>query len=536
LVLTNKEISKLLKLFTDLLDLHNENAFKVKAYTNASFQIGKYAQSLSDLSVSDIEIIPGVGKKLAAQVHQISQEGTCEEFENVLTATPTGILDMLSIKGLGSSKVKTLWKEHAIDDIDKLLIECQSQRLSSIKGFGEKTAQSILEAILFKKQNEQKILYSKAELLVHTILESALQKGITLVATGDFYRKEQTIEKLEFVVVEHQELNVFIEEIKSTLHLFPVEFHRIASDQELHSTLFKTSALEGFLAHFPVLNVTDSQEDIFQKNQRPYIIPEMRNGLHEWDWSAKYTIDNIIQYQDLTGALHNHSKYSDGEHTIQQMAQECMRLGYQYFGIADHSKTATYAGGLTEHEIALQHQEIDALNAQNPSFRILKGIESDILGDGSLDYSNDILQTFDYVVASVHSVLNMSKERATSRLLKAIENPYTTILGHPTGRLLLKRKGYEVDFGMIFDACIQNKVVIEINANPWRLDLDWRLIYQAMEKGCLFSINPDAHKIEGISDMQYGVHVARKAGLLKDRVINSFELDRLLNVFQKDIA
>jgi DNA polymerase (family 10) len=230
--------------------------------------------------------------------------------------------------------------------------------------------------------------------------------------------------------------------------------------------------------------------------------------------------------------LHNHSTWSDGVHTLEQMATYCKdNLKMEYFGICDHSKSAFYANGLNEQRLYTQHQEIDALNAKLAPFKIFKGIESDILNDGSLDYSDDILKTFDFVVASVHSNLRMDEEKATARLIKAIENPYTTILGHPTGRLLLSRKGYPIDFAKVIDACAANKVVIEINANPLRLDLDWRWHRYALEKGVLLSINPDAHRMEGFYDMHYGTLIGRKGGLTAAQCLNAKSLQDISEYF-----
>lgn len=532
-MLSNKEISKHIKLLAELMDLHNENSFKVKAYQNASFQIGKYASPIAELAEADIEKIPGVGKNMAPKITELIHTESIATLDDLITATPHGVLNMLSIKGLGASKVKALWQEHHIEDVDQLLEHCISHKIRTFKGFAEKTEQSIREAIEFKKQNERNILFSQAELFVAEIEKKFKEKNISYHVTGGMYRKDEIIEHIDFVVLQSPETQDLIAEIQETYKNIDFEFHLYTEEKNAPSTLFKTSAQDQFLSRFPNIRSDASESEIFEENNLPYMIPEMRNGLHEWDWIKTYKTEDIIDYKDLKGALHNHSRWSDGMHTIEEMAGECMRLGFSYFGIADHSKSATYARGLNENQIQKQHEEVDVLNQKYPQFKILKGIEADILSDGSLDYSHDILSSFDYVVASVHSVLNMNKDRATQRLLKAIENPYTSILGHPSGRLLLQRKGYELDYDMIFDACKQNQVIIEINANPWRLDLDWRLIYSAMEKGCLFSINPDAHKKETLTDMRYGVNVARKAGLNKERVINTFEHDKLRGVFKK---
>jgi DNA polymerase (family 10) len=244
-------------------------------------------------------------------------------------------------------------------------------------------------------------------------------------------------------------------------------------------------------------------------------------------------IVTLIEYNDLKGALHNHSTWSDGLNTIAEMAKACQKMGYNYFGIADHSKAAFYANGLSEERIIAQHEEVDKLNASNPKFTIFKGIECDILYNGQLDYANDVLATFDYVVASVHSILKMNEEKAMSRIITAIENPYTTILGHPTGRLLLLREGYPINHHKIIDACAANNVAIEINANPYRLDLDWRYIDYALNKRIKLCINPDAHSIDGLKDMYYGTLIGRKGGLTKENCLNAFTTEELKNYFKQ---
>lgn len=251
----------------------------------------------------------------------------------------------------------------------------------------------------------------------------------------------------------------------------------------------------------------------------------MREGFFEIEAAKKKTLPILITDSDIKGCFHNHSTYSDGENTIEEMANQCKLLGYSYFGISDHSQTANYAGGLKPDDILKQHTEIDQLNTiYGENFKIFKGIESDILADGSLDYPTEILKTFDFIVASIHSNLKMDIQKATERLIKAIENPYTTFLGHPTGRLLLRRQGYPIDYHKIIDACAANKVIIEINANPWRLDLDWRFVHIAIEKGVQLSINPDAHNIKGIQDIHFGICVARKGGLTPASNFNSQSL------------
>jgi DNA polymerase (family 10) len=263
-----------------------------------------------------------------------------------------------------------------------------------------------------------------------------------------------------------------------------------------------------------------------------FIIPELREGYNEVELAIKHQLPNLIVNEDLKGTLHNHSTWSDGVHSVEEMALYCRdEMKLEYLGISDHSKTAVYAKGLSIEKVLQQQEEIENLNKKLAPFKIFKGIESDILSDGSLDYPEEILKRFDFVVASVHYAMKMDEEKATNRLIKAIENPYTTILGHPSGRLLLSRSGYPLNFEKIIDACAANKVVIEINANPLRLDLDWRWHRYALEKGVLLSINPDAHRTEGLLDMQYGINVARKGGLTKIDCLNAFSLQEIESLF-----
>jgi DNA polymerase (family 10) len=361
---------------------------------------------------------------------------------------------------------------------------------------------------------------------------------VFLVATDDLFGASGLLQSVELLEEDLKESSPFTWRGGIKGHLIPVEIH-FASQSDFVTKFFALSATQEHLSQVNFMErfegkMLASEQEIYVSQSLPYIVPEMREGLLEFDWAKNHGEKPLIQSTDLKGCLHNHSTYSDGKNTLLEMAEACRVHGLSYFGIADHSKYAAYAGGLKEEDVLRQHEEIDQLNAQWDDFQVLKGIEADILPDGSLDYDASVLSSFDYVVASVHAGLVMDLDKAMSRVLKAIENPYTSILGHPTGRLLLARPGFPLQMSKILDACKANGVSIELNASPYRLDLDWRHIYEAMDKGVFVSVNPDAHAIAGIQDMEWGVKVGRKGGLLKELTLNALTLAEIKQFFSKN--
>ena len=519
-MITSATISDLLELTAKLMELHGENEFKTKALKNAAYRIYKNNPDLSYQTKEELEKIDIIGKSVAAKIIEIRETGATRELKTLLEKTPAGIIDMLGVKGLGPKKVAQLWKELEIETIGELYYACNENRLVDLKGFGAKTQESIKESIEFKQNNSGKFHYGRiiqeAEKIVSRL---KIELGTTLVSlTGEIYRKCEIVDKIE-ILIGSEKKNDFAFDGN-----IPVVLHYCTPD-EFYYELVRTSSVEN---HWRELNLEEreskickSEEEVYTAVRLPYIIPELREGIFEIEAAKNNVLPETVKFSDLKGVLHNHSKYSDGQNTIEEMAIRCIELGYSYFGIADHSQSAFYADGLKPERIISQHEEIDRLNEKLAPFRIFKGIESDILNDGSLDYDDSILKTFDYVVASVHTNLKMQEEKAMARLIRAIENQYTTILGHPTGRLLLSRPGYPINHRKIIDACAANGVVIELNAHPFRLDIDWRWIPYCMEKGVMISINPDAHHVDGITDMYYGVAVARKGMLSKDFCFNA---------------
>jgi DNA polymerase (family 10) len=551
--LENAAILRLLKLAVNLLELHDENPFRIKSYQNALFNLEKTDAEMGVLSLAELEKLDGVGKSIAAKIDEMNRRGTYAELEELLGKTPEGVIDMFSIKGIGAKKIRTIWKELGIENTADLLQACENNQVSQLKGFGDKTQEAIRQALLFSQSSADKLHYSKAE-VISTELKKYLQEKFSPVSeSGQVRRKLEVIDCIQLMVgsdvpsevmawlnqhpllqAQEKESSPFAwrghyQSLPIAIEIF------IAPPAQFTGKLFAHSGAKNHLSYRPepslptllktaLTGTYDSEEQIYQKANLPFVAPELREGLFEFDWIKNHSSSELINLGDLKGILHNHSTYSDGRHSLEEMALYCRELGFEYLGISDHSKSAYYANGLTEDRVRQQHREIDALNERLAPFRIFKGIESDILNDGSLDYSDAVLASFDFVVASIHSNLKMDERRATQRLIKAIENPYTTILGHPTGRLLLRREAYPIDHQAVIDACAEHGVVIEINANPWRLDLDWRWLPYALEKGVMISINPDAHEKNGYHDMQYGVAVARKGGLTRQMTYNALPL------------
>lgn len=560
--LENKKIIKLFKLAAELMELHDENPFKVRSYVNGAAALELVEEPLAQKSQAELEGISGVGKSIAARIIEIEQTGSFAELDQLLSVTPPGVAEMLRIKGIGPKKVRTLWKELGTETVEELLDACEQDKVSKLKGFGAKTQENIRQALLFTQQNRGKLLFAEAEPAAQTLLEQVVQAlpDAQIALAGDVRRCMEIVEKLELIigtenpvdaentlnrmeVLQQDEIasGPLVWRGKHTVSGVATEI-RFASDANFQNELFIRSAspahlTQVFAAGKTMLTVAresrhDSEEDIYASAGMAYVAPELREGTNELQLAMENKLPKLLELTDLKGILHNHSTYSDGAHTLEQMATYCRDMGYQYLGISDHSKTAAYAGGLREGDVLRQQKEINELNQKLAPFKIFKGIESDILGDGSLDYEEDILKTFDFIVASVHSNLGMDEKKATARLITAIENPYTTMLGHPTGRLLLRREGYPINHKAVIDACADNNVIIEINSNPWRLDLDWRWVAYALEKGVMLSINPDAHHTNGYEDMRYGVLVGRKGGLTKEMTFNTKSADEVAAYFK----
>ncbi len=560
--MTNEDIVELLDLSAKLMELHDGDPNKIKSYSTAAYYLDKYNEKpFADMTEAELVKLQGVGKSIASRIKEIVDTGTFPELGELLGKTPEGVLEMFKIKGIGVKKIRTIWRELGIESVYELEQACENGSVAKLKGFGGSTQQKILESIAFLKSQRGKLRMDKADYLAEKLKDILRQYFENVEISGTVRLGSEVVDKLEFLVgdespADAQKKLALIPELDCNPRMsspfiwrgmlresgVAVEI-RTVSPERIKAELFLDSAGSDHLAKRTTGGTTlfqlasrgsfAEEADIYKEAGLPYIIPEMREGLAEWDWAGANQAEDLVTWDSLKGILHNHSTYSDGRNTLEQMADYCRELGFEYLGIADHSQSAGYANGLTADRVMLQWQEIDRLNTRYASegkerpFRIFKGIESDILGDGSLDYPDEVLAGFDFVVASIHSNLTMSQEKAMDRLMKAIANPYTTILGHPTGRLLLSRAGYPIDHKTIIDACAEYRVVVEINASPWRLDLDWRWIQYCVEKGVMLSINPDAHETAGYLDMHYGVKVARKGGLTRKSTFNALNIEEV---------
>lgn len=526
---SNAEISEALELAAQLMELHNENPFKIRALNNASYKISRYPESLIGLSLQELEKIEGIGKGIAQKIIELHHAGTFQELSDLLNKTPEGLTELFKVKGLGPKKIGKLWHELGIETIGELMYACKENRLIEIKGFGEKTQNAVIESIQFILSSKDWFHFSEAEIIAHSLKEELNNKYKLhqIELCGQIIRKCETVNEITFICSPEIDMQDVPKNYKGlNVNLISCK------ESEFDYNCFIHSASDEHIAQLKLLDPdiikkANNDKEVYQLLRLQYIIPELRDGLLEIEKAKINAIPDLIHYNDLKGILHNHTTYSDGQHSLKEMAEYAKELGFEYLAICDHSISASYAGGLKPEDIIEQHQEIDALNKKLAPFKIFKGIESDIKNDGSLDYPTDLLKTFDLVVASIHQGFKMDEETATKRLIKAIENPYTTILGHMTGRLLLSRKGYPVNFKKIIDACANNQVIIELNAHPYRLDIDWRWIPYCIEKGVLISINPDAHSKSGYHDMQYGINVARKGYLSKANCFNALNLKQV---------
>ena len=538
--MTNKEIARYINKLGKIMELHDENPFKIRSYYSAYNVLRKIEKPLAEMSEDELSSIPGVGKAISSKILELNATGKLTTFEKYADITPDGIIEMLGVRGFGPKKIKVVWRELGIESIGELLYACNENRLISLKGFGAKTQESLKNQLQYFIDSQGKYLYGYIEdealSLLHNLKKQFPNHKHEI--TGGLKQKNPIVPGIEIISTIKsddlttdilKDLQLEINEEQYYFGEYPVYLYFTKSEDFVWDSFIQSSS-EGFIDAFqgqPGSYI--DEKSLFDAHDLPYIIPELREDPFIIDIAENGDLPNVIDYLDLKGVIHSHSTYSDGVHSLKEMSEHSILLGLQYLVNSDHSKAAFYANGLTEDIVLKQFEEIDELNSKNHNFRIFKGIEADILSDGSMDYGNDFLKNFEVVIASIHSNLKMDEDKANRRLIAAIENPHTHILGHPTGRLLLSREGYPIDHMKIIDACAANNMVIELNANPLRLDLDWTWIGYALEREVMISINPDSHSKHQIEFMKFGVNVARKAGLTQDMCLNAMDLSQFQN-------
>ncbi|MGB3799547.1 MAG: PHP domain-containing protein [Lewinella sp.] len=545
--MTNPEIARHFRELGKLMELHGDNPFKIRSYTNAYNKLRKDDRDLASMSEPELQKLEGVGKAIAGKIHELATTGRMETLEKWRAKTPEGIREMLGISGFGPKKVKAVWDGLGVTTVGQLLYAINENRLVELKGFGLKTQESLKNKLEFLQKSRGRFLYRTAALAAEALLEqlTSAYPEERFSPTGALRRATPTLKGLEFLTTLSPALAAQIPgfivsstDERSTVgevDELPLTLYH-CQRENFGSKLFRYTGsaefLDAFIQAFPDTDFTGLAEeaDVFGRVGIPPIPPEMREQAWALDLAREDNLPDLITADNLRGVLHVHTQYSDGIHSLREMVDAARERGYTYVLITDHSQAAFYANGLKPDRVREQWAEIDALNEELADFRVLKGIECDILGDGALDYGQTgILEGFDLVIASVHSNLNMDEEKATERLLTAIRNPRTNILGHPTGRLLLSREGYPIDHRRIIDACAEHHVAIELNANPYRLDLDWSWIPYAVERGVWISIDPDAHSIGGLDDVRWGVSAARKGGMRAEGCLNTLTPEEIMS-------
>jgi len=538
-------VARLLREFGQHTALRGDNPFKAKAYARAADNLLALSEPLDEVIARDgLRGIPGVGEAIAAIIKRLHATGTHPGLERMREEIPAGVLDLLTVPGLRPDKVLKLHRELGVASLEELEDAARSGRLAKVKGLGPALATKILQGLDIRRQGlGRRHLHRVAELLdaAERRLKAARLGILRVTPAGDFRRGCELVRDFS-LVAEVRNLPDGPETIASTeqltVHLTDAAHHGVtllfATGSQAHLDALRAhAARRGLILDRDGLHrgeeiiAAAAEDQIYAALGLQPIPPELREGGDEIALAGAGKLPALVTDDDIVGILHAHTDRSDGVDTLAAMAAATRRKGYGYFGVADHSKSAHYAGGLSVEEIAAQQAEVERLNRRyRGGFQIFKGIESDILPDGSLDYPDDVLARFDFVVASIHSRFKLDRAAQTERLVRAVANPYTTILGHMTGRQLLRRPGYDIDIARVLAACAEHGVAIEINANPWRLDLDWRWHRKALELGCMMSINPDAHSTDEIDLTHWGVEMARKGGVAKNRVLNCLPLDK----------
>jgi DNA polymerase (family 10) len=573
----NREIASVLHEIAVFSELAGENPFKARAFDGAARIVEKLPESVAEIAGQGrLQEIKGIGKGIADAILDIASTGRSSLLEGLKNAFPPGVTDLLSVSGMGPKRVKAVIEKLGVTDIGRLEDACRQDRLSALEGFGAKSQEKVLRAIEFMKTTRESRLFSEAEAigeeLVRMCTESALFGSAEIA--GSLRRGKAVFKDIDILLVPAKgteggkvqklllsfadtdppgsgvigagdtKVSIRRNGLQVDFRIVPAESHPAAQQHftgsKEHNMSLRTRA-KGMGLKMSEYGVFKDEKPLPIKDEASvyasvglaWIPPEIREADGEIEAAEKGALPALIEAKDIKGMIHVHSRASDGVNSIGDLAEECRRRGYGYLCLSDHSRTAGYAGGLSIDALHAQMEEVRKLNASLAPFRIFSGIESDILADGGLDYPAEVLAELDFVIGSVHSKLTMGREEATERLVKAISNPYLTILGHASGRLLLSREGYPYDEEKILDALGAHGVALEHNCNPHRLDPDWWVLKRAARKGIRISLGPDAHDLDGFDDVRYGVTMARKAWLTRTDVMNCMSMEEIDGFFAK---
>jgi len=539
---TNKDIARQFKLLGDLMELHGENKFKIRSYQSAYQKLRKMDTPISDWNVQQLMELDGVGKAIAEKIYNYTHEDQFPQLDKYKSQTPEGVVEMLQIRGLGPKKIRQLWKELEVESPGELLQACRENRLVHLKGMGEKTQTKIEKQLAFFLQAQEWIRIDQARTLYLKLTEK-WPADCRVEPTGDLRRWMPTMKAVELISEPHEAVtekayweefseitDIDYSEESLTFKFESIPVRVIWADAKNWETIWlKTTGGSG--VDVDIDKPIESETAYFESQDLPFIPADLRDHADVKAWTNEHKIDELIELDDICGMVHLHTDWSDGGGTLTQMVEAARDKGYEYITITDHSAAAFYANGLNADRLRKQRQAIDDLDVEG--IRIFAGCEVDIMPSGDMDLDADIISELDIVIASVHSQLQMNKDKAMERLLQAIAHPHVHMLGHPTGRLILARPGYPIDHKSIIDACADHQVSIEINANPLRLDLDWTWVPYAMEKGVYISINPDAHSISNMDLMPYGVAMGRKGGLTKSMCLNAQSADEFYRLLHR---
>jgi DNA polymerase (family X) len=558
--MTREKLADVLEEIALLLELKGDNPFKIRAYRQGAETVRNFDGDILQLAKdNELTGIKGIGDALRDKLHELASTGALAFHEKLRAEFPPGLFDLFDLQGLGPKKVKALYEALAISSIPDLKAACEADQVAKLPGFGAKTQTKILEAITLRDTFADTFLLGGITPLVEEITALLrLHPEVSRVATAGSYRRgKETVHDLDFLVatketalvcedfttLPHVASIIVCGDTKASVRLknglqcdlravsnaqFPFALQYFSGSKE-HNVALRSLALKqglslneyGFTGETASQFEVHEEADIYRALNLDFIPPELRENRGEIEAAAEHTLPRLIELTQLRGTFHNHTTASDGHDTLEAMAAEAIELGLQYLGIADHSKSSFQANGLSETRLLAQIEAIAQHNAADPTFRLFAGSEVDILKDGSLDFDDAILAQLDYCVASVHASFTLSEDEMTRRICRAMENEHVTMLGHPTGRLLLKREPYAINHAMIIDCAAETRTIIELNCSPMRLDMDWRWWKRARDKGVLCSINPDAHSTHQLHHLGLGIRLARKGWLRKQDVFNT---------------